>query len=180
MKEISMHILDIIQNSIRAEANLIEIEIKEDTNIENNYILVIKDNGTGILPGDLIKVNDPFFTTQAKKTGLGLSLLEQNAKLTGGRLKIESGSGKGTTITANFCHDHIDRQPLGDFASTFTGMIRANPQIDFVYLHSLNDKSFKIDTRQIKIEIGDVEISNGKIILFLKEMIRENLEELKQ
>jgi hypothetical protein len=179
MKEISMHILDIIQNSIRAKANLIEIEIKEETKLENIYTLVIKDNGNGILPEDLKKVNDPFYTTEAKKTGLGLALLEQNTNQSGGNLKIKSEIGKGTIITAVFCHDHLDRQPLGDFALTLACLIRSNPEIDFVYLHSLNEKNFKIDTRQIKMEIGDIKISNSKIISFLIEMIRENMEELK-
>jgi hypothetical protein len=82
-------------------------------------------------------------------------------------------------VTATFCHDHIDRQPLGDFALTLGNLIRANPKIDFVYLHSLNEKKIKIDTRQIKMEIGDIEISNNKIISFLKEMIKENIEELR-
>jgi hypothetical protein len=180
MKDLSMHILDIVQNSLNAKADLIEIEINENLNYENTFIIRIRDNGSGISGENLDKVNDPFFTTGEKKTGLGLSLLEQNARMTGGYLNIESGNGTGTSITACFGYDHIDRQPLGDIAMTITGLIRANPKIDFVYIHVVNDKKFKIDTRQVKLEIGDIRINNSRIITFLQEMIHENLEEIKQ
>jgi hypothetical protein len=180
MKDISMHILDIVQNSINAKADLIEIEINEKLNKENTFIIRIRDNGTGISSENLDKVNDPFFTTGEKKTGLGLSLLEQNARMTGGYLNIESGNGTGTSITACFGYDHIDRQPLGEIATTIGGLIRANPKIDFVYIHAVNDRNFKLDTRQVKVEIGNIRINNSRIISFLQEMIHENLEELNQ
>jgi hypothetical protein len=180
MKELSMHIMDIAQNSIRAKANLIRIKITEHVQTQNQFLIEIEDNGIGISSENLEKVTDPFYTTTTKKTGLGLALLEQNARQAGGFMKIDSTGGNGTNIVASFCHDHFDRQPLGDIASTITGLIRMNPDIDFIYTHIYNQNEFNIDTRIIKQEIGNVEIADGRVISFLKGMIEESLEEIQQ
>ncbi len=166
MKELSMHIMDIAQNSIRAEASHIRIEIKENIGPENKFIIGIEGNCTGISPENINKASDLFYTTIIKKTGMGLALLEQNAGQADGDMNINSTEGKGRTIITCFCHDHLGRQPLEDIALTITGFIRMNPTFDFVFTHTFNNDEFKIDTRIIKEEIGNAEINDGRVINF--------------
>jgi hypothetical protein len=149
MKEISLHILDIVRNSIHAGANQIAIDITENTKL-NTFIIQVTDNGKGMSKELLDKVNDPFFTTSTKKTGLGIPLLQQHAEAAGGSVKIESEQGKTTCVTATFIHDHLDRQPLGNVTATLINLIRSYPDIDFIFNHSFNDRNFRFDTRKLK------------------------------
>ncbi len=176
MTELSLHILDIVQNSISAEANKIEIRIEED--IPNNrYVITISDNGRGMDEETLSHVTDPFFTTRTtRKVGVGISLFQQNAELTGGNLSIDSVVGKGTKVTAIFGYNHIDRLPLGDMAGTMTLLIGANPKIRFIYNHITPLSDFEFDTIEVLEELGKVPINHPDILKVLKEMIKENLE----
>jgi hypothetical protein len=177
MKEISLHILDIVQNSIHAGASVIKIYISEN-NSQNLFEVKITDNGAGMDKETLNQITDPFFTTGNKKTGLGIPLLKQHTEATGGKLIIESEKGKGTIVDALFINDHMDRQPLGDIASTITGLVRTCPDIEFIYRHSYNSKHFTFDTNEIKKELDGIQINNNEIISFLNDMIKENLEEI--
>jgi hypothetical protein len=179
MKDWSLHILDIAQNSLNAEATLIEILLTEDTDMDLLQ-LAIKDNGKGMREEQLHMLNDPFFSTGNKKTGLGIPLLKQQAETAGGNVQVHSQPGKGTTVTATCVHSHIDRQPLGEVAETIISLIRANPHIDFVYCHRLNKKEYTLDTRLIKEELKDMAINNKAIINFIKDMIQENLDALNE
>ncbi len=179
MKDLSLHILDIVQNSISANATFIEIIIEESQQ-ENSYRLIIKDNGKGMSKEMVEKVTDPYTTTRTtRKVGLGLPLLKMNAERTGGYLKITSEEGKGTEVEAFFVYDNIDRLPIGDIAGVITILVSANPLIEFVYSHQVNDKKYVFDTREIKEALGDVSINDIHIIKYLKEMIHENLLEIK-
>lgn len=178
MKEISLHILDLVQNSINAGANLIQIIIAEDMEL-NQLTIKIADNGRGMDQETLKLISDPFFTTAMKKTGLGIPLLKQHAEAAGGTLVVETEKGKGTTVNAMFQHNHIDRQPMGDITSTITGLIRAFPDIDFVYRHTFNNNHFTLDTREIKTELQEISINSMEIISFLTDMINENLIEIR-
>lgn len=137
MEELSLHILDIAENSIRAGATRIEIYIHEDA--KNDVLTIkIKDNGAGMDKETLKKVRDPFFTTKAsKKWGLGIPLLAHAARQSGGNIKIHSKPGAGTTLVATFAHSHIDRQPMGDIEETLKALIIANPGIDFAFKHRI-------------------------------------------
>jgi anti-sigma regulatory factor (Ser/Thr protein kinase) len=177
MTELSLHILDLVQNSVNAGANAVHISINENL-IENMLEIIITDNGKGIRNEELKKVEDPFYTTGNKKTGLGIPLIKQQAEATGGRFEIKSIPGKGTTLKAVFTHNHIDRQPIGDIASTIITLIRAYPQVEFIYKHSCNDKKFIIDTCEIKAELQGIPIYKKEIIDFIKDMIDENLKEI--
>lgn len=176
MKELSLHILDIVQNSISAQANNIEININEDVP-ENKYIIEIRDDGVGMDEEMLKNVTDPFFTTRTtRKVGVGLSLFQQNAEQTGGSMTLESKPGEGTTVKAIFGYNHIDRLPLGDMAGTMTLLIGANPKIRFVYNHITPLSEFEFDTNEVKEELGKVPINHPDILKALKELIEENLE----
>jgi hypothetical protein len=177
MKEISLHILDIVQNSIHAGADLVEIFVYEDPT-GNLLKIEVNDNGKGMTTAVLAKVNDPFFTTGKKKTGLGIPLLRQHAEACGGIFLIISELDKGTWISATFQLDHIDRQPMGDITPTLISLIRSNPIVDFVYSHTLNNRNYTFDTREVKRVLEDISINNSRAIAFIKDMITENIREI--
>lgn len=178
MKDLSMHIMDIIQNSVRAEATLVELEIKESKK-DDLFSILIKDNGFGMTEEVLAKAIDPFFTTRTtRKVGLGLSLLKQNAEQTGGSMKIISKQGVGTELKAVFSHSHLDRPVLGDIAGTMVLLVGANPEMDFIYKHITDEGEYVFNTKEVKEVLDDIPVSDPNIMLYLKEMIKENLNTL--
>ncbi len=173
-----MHILDIVQNAISAKANLIEIRITEDLN-RNVFEVLIKDNGKGMDDKMLTHVADPYTTTRTtRKVGLGIPLLKHSAEQSNGYIKVHSAKNIGTTIQATFQLDHVDRPPLGDCTGTIVLLAAANPDIDFKYIHSVNDNTYTFDTREVKEILDDIKISDPKDRNMLKEMINENLREI--
>lgn len=178
VKELSLHILDIVQNSTRAQATEVVIEITEDF-VQNLLEIVIKDNGCGIKKELLPTITDPFSTSRTtRRVGLGLSLLKAAAEQCHGGMTIESEERRGTTITVTFEHDHIDRAPLGDIVSTLIGIIIGNPDIDFCYRHRVNEHTFEIHTKAIKEELEGVPISDVAVVNFLSDYIQNNLDTL--
>ena len=178
MEDLSLHILDIVENSIAAGANRVEIRIAED--IRNDVLSIeIKDNGKGMGADVLSKVLDPFYTTRTtRRIGLGLSLLSQSAKEADGDMTITSKKGEGTIVTAYFKHSHIDRKPIGNMAETLIVLIAGNPDIDFLYEHRLNNRAYSIDTKDIREELGDVPLSSPGVIEVIRKDIRNGLKTL--
>ncbi len=175
MKELSLHILDIAQNSITAGATLVTISIAEDT-VKDILTISIEDNGKGMSEEFLAKVRDPFTTTRTTRpVGMGISLFESAAKACGGGLDIKSELGVGTVVTTEFKHSHIDRAPIGDMAETFVTIIGTNPNIDYVYNHSINGESFTMDTRELKAVLGEVPLDIPDVTMWIKENINESL-----
>ncbi len=174
MTELSLHILDIVQNSIKAGADLIEIKVNEDT-LANCLDIEIIDNGCGMEEEFLKDVVNPFRTTRTtRKVGMGLSLLKNACELTGGNLFITSQVGEGTSVKASFVHDSIDRQPLGDMASTISTIIGGNDKIDYIYTHTHNQDSFEFSTKEIRKVLGEeVELSNLDVLNWIEEYISE-------
>ena len=180
MKTLSYHILDIVQNSINAGADLIEISISENDK-EGLFTIAIGDNGVGMDGETLRKAIDPCFSTRKERSvGLGLSLLNQNAERTGGNFSIDSTPGKGTRVKAEFVKDHLDCPAEGDLAGTIHQMIVFNPGKDFVYRHNKNSVGFEIDSRQIKEVLDNLPFHHPEISKYIEEMIRENLNELRE
>ncbi|MFA9391939.1 MAG: ATP-binding protein [Prolixibacteraceae bacterium] len=176
MNEIALHILDIVQNSIRAGAWKIEVLISENKG-KDIFELVIKDDGKGMDQEQLNEVMDPFFTTRTtRKVGLGIALLKQGVEQTGGHMEIESQKGKGTFLRANYLHNHVDRPILGDIAGTMTILIGANPKIRFIYTHQTPLSTFEFDTKEVLEELDGVPINDADILKALKELIEENLD----
>ncbi len=178
MKDLSLHILDIMQNSLAAGAKLIDVEIAENKT-ENIYTICINDNGKGMSAHMLSKVTDPFFTTRTtRKVGLGIPLLKENAERTGGKFEISSLQGEGTVIKATFVMNHFDRQPLGDIAGVIVLTAASNPAVRIKYVHSTCSGSYTFDTSEIMGVLGNTPVNNAEIISFLKEMINDNLENI--
>lgn len=178
MDELALHILDIIQNSISAKATLIFIEISEKIS-EDRFEIKITDNGRGIEKQMLDKVTDPYVTSRtSRKVGLGLPLFKQSAEMTGGSLKIDSIPGKGTSVTAIFGYSHIDRPVLGDIGGIIAILAMSNPEIDFVYKHSVGNADYIFDTREVKKALDDVKISTPLVKNYLVELINENLKDI--
>ncbi len=178
MRELSLNVLDIAQNSIRAEASLVTIEIIENTK-EHELLIKISDNGKGMSESQLQSVRDPFFTTRTtRKVGMGIPLFKMAAEMTGGSFAIESELGKGTVTSATFKTDHLDFTPLGDVCSTVMMLITMNLHIDFVYIRKLDEKQFTVDTRQLKEILGDVPLNEYSIAEWIKDYITENTKQL--
>lgn len=176
MQEISLNILDIVQNSIRADASFIKITIEESPS-KDVFSFTVEDNGCGMDEEMLKRVSDPFVTTRTtRKVGLGISLLKSCAQQTGGDVKIESKVGEGTTLRAFFSYSHIDRQPLGDIATVMMSLISMNPGIDFYYAHKFEDKEFTLDTKELRAILGEeVSLSEISVAQWIGEYINENL-----
>lgn len=178
MKTIALHIMDVLQNSIKVKSTLIELDILENKSADE-LVVVFKDNGCGMSEEMIKKVTNPFFTTRTeRRVGLGLPLLKQNAEMTGGCLKIESEVGVGTVVTSVFGLSHIDRPPMGDIAGVVALTVAANPEIEFIFSYKVDDKSYLFDTRDVKVALDGLPINNPQVIQFMKEMIDENISQL--
>ena len=178
MRELSLNVLDIAQNSVSANASLVEIEVIEDA--ENHQLLIgIYDNGKGMTPEQLESVRDPFFTTRTtRKVGMGIPLFKFAAEMTGGSFEIESEVGVGTKVRAYFKTDHLDFTPIGDMTSTIITLITMNLHMDFIYRRKLNSNEFTVDTRQLKEILGDVPLNEPSIAMWIQQYINENTKQL--
>ncbi len=176
MEDLSLHILDIVENSVAANADTIEIRITED--IERDLLSVeVIDNGIGMNDETVEKVLDPFYTSKTvRRFGLGLPLLSESSKAANGHLSITSKKGEGTKIQADFQYSHIDRKPLGDISQTIITLVMGNPEIDLVYVHKKNTHTYTFDTKKIKAQIGDRPINS----LDGMRKIREELKKIQK
>jgi hypothetical protein len=170
--------MDIFQNSIRANATLISLDIQENIS-ENIFQITVVDNGDGMTSDMIEHVTDPFMTTRTtRKVGLGLSLFKQNAERTGGFLSIESELGIGTKVKTQFVHDNIDRPVSGDIAATVLLTATAHPEIEMVYQHTINDKTYCFSTTEVKEALGSIPINDPMVYPYLHEMISENIKDI--
>ncbi|NLJ33551.1 MAG: ATP-binding protein [Firmicutes bacterium] len=179
MEELSLHILDLVQNSLRAAATKVEIFIKEDLT-RDCFLLEVRDNGRG-MPEDFVKeALSPFTTTRTtRRVGLGLSLLDMVARRCGGGVEIDTKLGKGTRVRAVFQHSHWDRAPLGDIKATLVAIIAANPKLSLIYKHRLGGRDFILDTEEIKGILGrDIPLNNMAVLGWLEEYIAQGLAHL--
>lgn len=176
MRELSLNILDLAQNSIAAGASLVEINV-EAHYIENVLRIRISDNGKGMNPESLAKVKDPFFTTRTtRRVGMGIPLFAQAAIECEGWLTMNSEPGEGTVLEAQFRLDHIDRLPLGDITATLVTLVAANPTMDFRYKHVKNDLQFILDTRELRENLQGVGLDEPEVLKWLRDYIQENIE----
>lgn len=173
-----MHVIDLVQNSIRAGASLITIKITEDQ-VKDVLVIQVDDNGRGIDAKALNNIFDPFYTTRTtRKVGLGLSLFREAARRCDGDVEINSQVGKGTSVKGVFKWSHIDRAPLGDMAGSIATLIAANPSIDFFYVHTYNGNVFEFDTRVLREKLGEVPLNDIGVIRWIREYLSEGISNL--
>jgi hypothetical protein len=179
MKNIALHILDLVQNSARAKAGKVEVSVTEDAT-NDIYLLIIEDDGEGMEEVQRLKATDPFYTSRTtRKVGLGLPLIQMNAERTGGSFTLISVKGKGTRLEACFVMSHPDRLPLGEIDDVLVLLAVGLPLCRLVYQHKTASGEYRFDTEAIREIIGNIQDSNMEIRKFLKEMITENLKDIK-
>ena len=180
MNELSLHILDIVQNSIKANAKLVEIIINEQ-DVSDTYTITIKDDGHGMDEKTLSEVSDPFFTTRTtRKVGMGTSLFKMAAEMCEGSFTIESAVNVGTTVTTSFKKSHIDRAPLGAIEETITILMLNDSDIDIYYKHLVNDKEYVFDTREVRQVLDGIPFTDYNVIEWVKNNIRDGLNTIEE
>ena len=176
MRDLSLHILDLMQNSIRAQAKLVSLSVI----LENDGILsiIIEDDGTGMSEELLARVTSPFATTRTtRKVGLGIPMMAENCRLAGGDLRIESTLGKGTILTATLDTSSIDCLPLGDLPGTVTTLVTMNPDKPEFVLRCKSPKGeMQFDTREIREALQGVPLNEPEIAAWMQESLREEIE----
>ena len=173
MKELSLNILDIAMNSVKAKAKNISISISETHDVMS---VVIKDDGTGMSDDTLRRVTDPFYTTRTtRKVGLGIPFYKLAAEQTGGKMEISSQTDEpsGTIVSAVFYKNHIDCLPLGDIVSTVLTLVQGYPDIDFYFSHN----SVILNTKELREVLGDVPLSSPEVLSWIREYLEEQYKE---
>lgn len=183
MKEISLNILDIAENSVKARATLTEISVRENG---DTLTLTITDDGCGMSEQTVKSVIDPFYTTRTtRKVGLGIPLLKLACEQTGGTLTIKSkvatpeDGTHGTTVEAVFFKNHIDFTPLGDVISSIVTLIQGHPDTDFLFTHRTEGGEVRLDTRELRAVLEDVPLDTYEVIVWIRENLEEQYGELK-
>ncbi len=178
MRELSLNILDIAQNSISAGALLTKILVKENTE-EKTLLIGIYDNGKGMTEEQVKNVMDPFFTTRTtRKVGMGIPLFKMAAEQTGGSFSITSKVGVGTEVNALFKTDSIDFTPLGDVETTISMIVSMNENVDFIYTRSVDDKEFSFSSEEIKRILDGVPLSESSVVTWMTDYLKEQTEQL--
>ena len=178
MKELSLHILDIVMNSVRAEASRLGVYIIENTKTDILSI-IITDNGFGMSEEMVKNVTDPFTTTRTtRKVGLGIPLFKANAEGCNGNFSIISKLNIGTTVTANFQLSNIDRPVLGDISSVMSMVFCSHPDIEVSFSYKKDDTKYGISTEEIKAELGGVSIQDPEVKSAIEDIIVSELNEL--
>ena len=178
MQELSLNVLDVAENSVRADASLVELTVEEDT-AAGWLTIVIRDNGRGMTPEQVQTVIDPFYTTRTtRKVGLGVPFFRMAAQLSGGDLTIQSRVGEGTAVTATFGLTSIDRMPLGDINGTIATLVQCNPGIDWLYTRRKDGREMVMDTRQFREVLEDMPLDSPEVLGFLRDYLAENTAEL--
>lgn len=184
MDELSLYVLDITMNSVRAGADEISISLVED---DVYIVFTVKDNGCGMTKEQVDRLSDPFFTTRkTRKVGLGIPFLTMLAEMTGGYVKIEStpealSEDHGTVITAKFGKNHIDFIPLGDIVSTVTTLIQGSPKINFTFTHTLKNGAVELSCKKLREILGDeISLSSPEILTWIDGYLREQYDALSE
>jgi len=178
LEDLSLHILDLVENAITAKAKKIEISILEEPG-EDRLVIEITDDGMGMDQEASQKATDPFFTTRSsRRVGLGLSLMAQATQEAGGRLRIESESEKGTKVVATFQYRHIDRKPLGNMVETMTTLLLGNPELQISYIHQKNGKSYGLSSQMLKERFRNQSFTRPEVIQWVRQHLKEGLAQI--
>ncbi len=181
MKELSLNLLDIVENSVKAGARLTEITLEQTG---GELAFAVRDDGCGMDEETVRRVTDPFYTTRTTRAvGLGLPLLKLEAEQTGGTLSVKSDTAPahhGTTVTAVFHTDHIDCPPLGDVIASLITLIQGHPDTDFFFCHRQDGNEVKLDTRELREVLGEVPLDSYEVLQWIEGYLREQYQSINQ
>jgi len=178
LRELSLHLLDIAENSISAGAKRIEISLIEDS-VLDLLQMSVTDNGKGMSPEMVAIVTDPFTTSRTERNvGLGIPFLKAAAEACHGSFRIDSEPGQGTKVQVNFQLGHIDRMPLGDLPNTFLGLLIGTPDVHWIFRVKNDEKEFTFDDAELKKELGEDCLTEPDIIRYIRELFTEEIEVL--
>ena len=173
MRELSLHILDVIQNAVEAGATRVQVSIVEDAE-EDRMEIEILDNGRGMDAEILEQVKNPFYTTRATRhIGLGVPLFLAATRQCEGDLSLDSEPGKGTRLRATFRYSHIDRAPLGDLPEALFAILLSEHPVDIDYIHRIGTREFRFDSSEIREELAPVPLNHPRVRNWLMEVLRE-------
>jgi len=176
LRELSLHLLDIAENSVNAKAKNIDILVSEDSRSDRLSMMIV-DDGSGMDSETAARVTDPFVTSRTtRKVGLGLPFLKMAAESCGGFLALQSQKGAGTRVEVEFQRSHIDRMPLGDLSGTILSLVIGFPQVHWSFTYRGNDAEYKFDDMEIKKELEGIPLSEPNVIKFLREMIQDGIQ----
>lgn len=179
MRELSLHILDLVQNSIEAGAQKVTLEIIEEIHGLDTFRIRVTDNGCGMSAETCNNVLDPFVTTRTTRhIGLGLPLLEMTTKRCNGALAVTSTVGIGTIVEAVYQRSHLDRPPLGNIVETIKSIIIANPELDFSYSHQVDQNIFSLETGEMREILGDISFTQPDVLVWLHEYLTDHVMKL--
>lgn len=173
MRDLSLHVLDIVQNSIKAGAKNIAVDFRLDE--KGALTFSVRDDGCGMSAEFLQRVQDPFTTTRTtRKVGLGIPLLKENAERTGGGISLESELGAGTTITARFDTGNIDCPPMGAICDTLFTLVLLNPDApEFTFSAKGRGLEASFDTGAVRQALGGVPLNAPDVADWIKQSIKE-------
>ncbi len=175
MRELAQHITDLVENSTRAGARRVVIELDEQP-AEDILVLRVSDDGSGMSPEVVEMAMDPFFTSRTcRRVGLGLPLLAASAQRCAGNITITSTPGVGTTVEATFQASHIDTPPIGDLPSTVVCAIVGHPDVDVCFRKTYDGRSFDLDSGTIRQELGEVPITHPAVLEWLERVVSEGI-----
>ena len=175
MHELSLHVLDLVENSTGAGADKVAVTVEENSS-QDELRIRIEDNGKGMDDKMVATVVDPFVTTRTtRKVGLGLPLMDMTTRMCGGNLRIASTVGVGTTVEATWRLGHLDRPPLGNMAATLKTILVMNPDLHFQYSHKVDERSFLLDSGEIRLALGDLPLTQPEVLEWLDGYLKENL-----
>jgi hypothetical protein len=173
MEDLSLHVLDIAENSLSAGARHVGITVRESSR-EDLLSIEITDDGQGMNQSEAERATDPFFTTRTtRRVGLGLPLLLAAARAANGKLDIHAAAGKGMRIRATFQLSHIDRKPLGNMAETIVALVAARPEIDITYRHDRDGESISFSTEEFRSRLGDVPLDVPEALAFVRRYLTQ-------
>ncbi len=191
MRELALHILDIVENSVSAQAQNISIFIKEDF-VRDLLTIQVQDDGRGMDAETVASVIDPFVTSRTtRKVGLGIPLLKAAAESCNGDLTIDSAPGRGTLISVNFQLSHIDRMPLGNLPDTYLSLLVAHPEIHWVFEYQvappqptgdqseiITPQEFLFDDAPVKEILEGIPLSDPTVLAYLRGIFQNGVKEI--
>jgi anti-sigma regulatory factor (Ser/Thr protein kinase) len=175
LRELALHLLDIAENSVSANADTIQIRVAED-HAADRLAISVEDNGTGMSAEMVERVVDPFVTSRTtRKVGLGIPLLKEAAEACNGGLTIQSAPGKGTCVSVTFQQSHIDRMPLGNLASTILTLVVGSPEVHWIIQYTVDEQTFVFDDQPVKEALDGLPLSDPAVLGYLRETLETGI-----